>query len=322
MRRHLTVRLALPLAVVVTVLWPAGAHASSSGFGLTSNGYEVFVDGQRDHISVFVAKRKGPFAIAEYTAKGTVAPNRLRGSFGRFGRISVRFHPSSNRTWERRHRRCRGRSRFVTRDGVFVGRIDFTGEEGYVAVHSRRAKGSVRDVAAKCKRLSSRRRELRSIQLSPPSGLDELPFLTAGWREDVRSAQFVAAGNRFSIFGASTEESRGRVAIGRFALRLGSGGTRLTVNDALTFAKVSPPPPFGGTAIYRAGPDGVKSWTGSLRVDFPGAKDYPLTGPPFKARVEKFSSSFLPFISAMRSRLDRNRGSRPESPRWIESVFR
>jgi hypothetical protein len=319
MRGHFTVRLALAVAAVLAVLWPGAAHASSSGFGLTRNGYQIFVDGQGDHVSVFVAKQKGPFTVTEYTAKGTVGADRLRASFGRFGRISVRFRHSSNRTWEKRHRRCRGRSRFVVRDGVFVGRIDFTGEGGYVAVRAKRAKGSVEDVAAKCKRPSSTRRELRSIRLPPPSG-DEVPFLTASWREDVRAAQFIAAGNRFSIFGASTEESRGRVAIERFALRLGSGGSHLMANDALTFAKVSPPAPFSGTATYRAGPDGVKSWTGSLRVDFPGANDYPLTGPSFKARVDKFSFSFLPFISAMRSKTGVR--SYPRVTRWLKSVFR
>lgn len=47
-------------------------------------------------------------------------------------------------------------------------------------------------------------------------------------------------------------------------------------SEDLKHATVSPPPPFSGTATYRALGSRVTHWEGNLHVDFPGFADYPL----------------------------------------------
>jgi hypothetical protein len=291
----LATRLFTVIAVVAALASPAVATASNPSFGVkTRNGYRVSVHGSGADVSVSVA-RGHRLAFTTYVARGTATANRVRASFGRFGRISVRFRPSANRTWETRHRRCRGAHRFVVRNGVFVGHIDFRGEGGYVSVHSRRAKGKVRELAAKCKRGRRRASDLRSIHLPPSAGEPEPPVLSASWREGLRSAGFTAIRGRKAIFAAFSEESHGRVAISRLAASLGSPVRRFNVDDAFTFARAAPPAPFSGTGVYLAAPEGTRTWTGSLSVDFLGANDFPLTGPPFKVTLEPLPPLFFPF---------------------------
>ncbi|HEX6602047.1 MAG TPA: hypothetical protein VF030_05345, partial [Solirubrobacterales bacterium] len=58
------------------------------------------------------------------------------------------------------------------------------------------------------------------------------------------------------------------------------------INEALTSASLTPPPPFHGTARYQAFPDGSNTWSGNLSVNFPGAPRFPLTGPSFETLLE------------------------------------
>jgi hypothetical protein len=248
------------------------------------NGYEIAVGGSGSVVVVGVLRRH-PLALSEYLVRGTVSANRLQGSLGQYGRVSVRFHPSRSRMPATSHRRCRGRDRFVVRHGVFVGDIDFTGEDGYVSVHAHRAKGSVRSLALRCERRGRSPRQVGSATRSS----SEIPFdrrlrfLVASWRHAVDSAAFLAIGGRRNLFLAVAEQSEGRLAKLRLALSVASTG--FSIDDALTRGRVAPPSPFHGAGTYAAAPDGTKSWTGTLTANFPGAPRYPFTGPPFEAEV-------------------------------------
>jgi hypothetical protein len=225
--------------------------------------------------------RKGRRTSTSYLARGVAARGRLQATFGKFGRVSMRFRESRNRTWFGKPRSCQGASRFVKRRGVFVGNLRFRGEDGYVAVRAKRAKGAVVTEAAKCRR--------RRPPFVMPD-LDLLSFepktaLLAISRDGVDTTAFLAIeGRKRTLFLVTDEESRGKLAIVRMALARAPSPVR--VNEALTAASLAPPGPFHGSARYRAFPDGAATWSGSLSVDFPGAPRFPLTGPSFEPLLE------------------------------------
>jgi hypothetical protein len=262
---------------------------SRSEFELkTSNGYRIGVLGMGRDVIVEVTRNHGSAATA-YVARGTVTPGRLRASFGDLGEVAVSFRPSGRVEFSTPRRHCHGASQYRSRLGVFVGEIRLRGENGFFSVHSQRAKGKVRDsLDPRCERGHFGRQAERSLRPSQaqatPQGL-ELSFLSASWRHAVSSASFGALGTgKKTLFLASAEQSEGRVATFRFAIKAGPSQA-LAIDSALTQARVSPPAPFRGTGTYRAAPDGTTTWTGGLSVNFPGAGHFPLVGPSFKADI-------------------------------------
>ena len=263
------------------------------------NGYLVAVGGDGDNVVVYVLYGRHADSVTGYVARGVVTPHRLAASFGKFGRVSMRFREVRNRTWERSNRDCRGSGRFENRLGTFVGEFNFRGEGGYVSVQARRAKGQVSSVAPQCQGRRRRAGERVTLATHPSqNGFfgPERPYLLSDWRSGVHSARFAAVKDRESIFLASTEQAHGKFAIFRLALQVATSPKAIEVSNALTSAKVSPPAPFSGTGSYRAAPDGTVSWTGPLTVNFPGAPRYPLTGPPFAASVGTTPDPFFPFF--------------------------
>ena len=182
----------------------------------------------------------------------------------------MRFRPSSHRTWETPHQRCRGHHKVLVRRGVYVGSLRFRGEGGYISVHAHRAKGGVSTIAPRCLRAHPVPRSRRAIR---PSQQEHLEFdaLGASWRHGVNATSVggFTLGPRILFF-ASTEQTEGGLAILRFAFADGPSKT-LTVDDALTRGQIKPPAPFSGTGTYRAASDGTTTWSGGLSVNFPGA---------------------------------------------------
>jgi hypothetical protein len=166
---------------------------------------------------------------------------------------------------------------------VYVGTIRFRSENGSVSVDSHRAKGSVSAVAQPCRRSPARSHAKRRTS-SSALPFDDFGFdsLGASWRQGVSSAAVssLAIGEKV-LFMAQTAQNESGIAKLRFAYAAGPART-FTHNDALTKARLSPPPPFVGTGTYRAAPDGTTTWTGSLAANFPDVSRLPLTGPQFK----------------------------------------
>lgn len=262
------------------------AREFRSGFTVeASRGYEVKVATFGDAVVLAVSRgrSKRQFSETAYLARGVATPERLQATFGKFGKVSMRFRESRNRTWRGKRRRCRGAGRFVRRRGVFVGKLLFRGEDGYVAVDARRARGSVVTVAAKCRRPRQRPRTpfaQASSHRSEPGAA-----LLAIARDGVDSTAFLALELRERmLFLTTDEESRGKLSIVRVALVRGTRPFR--VNEAATSSRISPPGLFHGTGRYAAAPDGTSTWTGSLSVNFPGAPRFPLAGPRFEVFLE------------------------------------
>lgn len=254
----------------------------------TGRGYVVEVLGSGHAVAIDVVRGDGRSNTA-YVVRGTASGEQLRADFGNYGKVSMRFRPSRHATPAESGQSCDHGGKPVSRSGVFVGEFRFRGEGGYLDIDARRARGEVSGVAPKCARQHSSSQAQESVSHPETEGIfgPETPFLEAGWRHGVRSAE-VGAFFLFATFAyADVEESRGRMAIFRHALVVAGSHKMLRANDALTSARLSPPPPFSGSGIYTAGPDGKKTWTGSLAVNFPGAPHYPLTGPPFKVTLGK-----------------------------------
>ena len=252
-----------------------------SGFVLKADGYKIGVSTFGSAVFLEVWRGgNGRRIQTAYLARGVAAPERLQATFGKFGRVKMRFRESRNRTWRGQVRTCRGANRFIKRRGVFRGNLRFKGENGYVSIRIHRAKGAVVTQAPKCRR---------------PRGGFKIPFarslsrtksaLFAIAREGVAATAFFAVEDRRStLFFATNEESRGKLAIVRMAvLRKHS---RIHTNESLTSAHLSPTSPFHGTGRYIAAPDGSVAWYGGLSANFPGAPRFPLTGPEFEPLLE------------------------------------
>lgn len=249
-------------------------------------GYRVGVFGIGSAVIVEVVHGHARAATA-YIARGTVTPSRIQASFGDLGRVAMRFQPSGRISLSKPLRHCHGASRYRSRLGVFSGSFQFKGENGYISVHAHRAKGTIRDsLAPHCGRQRPRGSE-RDVARSSGDGFQSIEpeFLAASWRHGVGAASFAAIGFKTDLlYLAFAEQSEGALAKIRFAFASGPS-TALSIDNALTRARVSPPAPFKGTGTYRAAPDGTTTWIGALSVNFPGAGHFPLTGPQFKTEL-------------------------------------
>jgi hypothetical protein len=266
---------------------PGSESASVPRFDFeTGNGYTVAVTGLGPDVVIGVSQRHSP-ATTTYMARGVVSPTRLEASFGDLGRIAVRFRPSGRvvRTQSRPH--CKGPDRFTSRLGVFVGDVRFSGEGGYTSADIHRVKGRVSSPPSlRCAASVFKHERGGGNPIGSPKHRLRLTLLNAAWKTALSSATFVAAAGFGDtvLFSASSEQSEGSVAIVRRAVAIASART-FAFDNTLTFAGVTPPAPFSGTGSFQASPDGVKSWTGSLAVSFPGAENMPLSGPQFKAAL-------------------------------------
>jgi hypothetical protein len=275
-------------------------HGFESSFDLKAqHGYTVTVVGEGDIVAVEVsrplAQGKGDLleelfgkqAVTAYVARGTVTEHRIAASFGKFGKVDVRFRPKGPAVESGRRRRCRGVDHFTSRLGVFVGGVRFRGEGHYIAVRSHRAKGRVRTpLHLRCGSRSPQ--PFSSSRARPVGGQPSFTptFLTATWRHAVSSLELIALRiGGTTLFAAVNEESLGSVARMRFALATAPSKKSFSFDEALTGAAIAPPEPFHGKGMYRAASDGTTTWSGPLSVSFPGAPRLPLTGEGFKATL-------------------------------------
>jgi hypothetical protein len=281
---------------------PPPHHGFESRFDLEAkHGFKVTVVGEGNIVAVEVTKPLphgkedllekligSKQAMTAYVARGTVTEHRIAASFGRLGQIDVRFRPSGRVVESRPGRRCRGTDHFTSQLGVFVGGIRFSGEKHYVAVRSHRAKGRVRTpLHLNCASIPRGVRSDRRARPVPHHTAFIPTFLAATRRHGVSSVELLTLGiGRTTLFAAITEEGLGSMARIRFALTTAHSKKAVVLNDPLTKATITPPPPFRGKGTYRAAPDGTTTWTGPLSVTFPGAPRLPLTGEDFEATLE------------------------------------
>jgi hypothetical protein len=184
-----------------------------SGFEIAvEHGYEVqaFTFGTAVVLDVF---RKHPHHMrvdTYYVARGVSTPQRLQATFGRYGKISMRFRSARSEAVRNRVI-CRQGRRFRQRRGLFVGNFRFKGEAGYVSVALHRAKGSVLTPAGRCPLSRKARERLREELISL---FEPLAAIFATTRDGVDLTGFLTLKHRDKAgYLAVREETRGRLAI-------------------------------------------------------------------------------------------------------------
>jgi hypothetical protein len=251
-----------------------------SGFTAKAGKYNVGVStyGGGVYLGVWRGDKKGR-TMSAYLAKGMARPERLQATFGKLGKISMRFRPSPKREPSRS---CSFGRVLIHQHGLFVGSLRFRGENGYVSIRLHRAKATILRLGKHC--------HVHRHHDFDPSDFEFLfakpeATMLAFSRDGVDSTAVLAiAAKKLSTFLAVDEESRGKLAIVRLAIVHRPGS--LNFDEALTSGRLDPPAPFHGTGRYRAFPDGAQTWSGNLNIDFPGAPSFPLTGTSFEALVE------------------------------------
>lgn len=263
------------------------------------DGFEVVVFGVGNVVAIEVARRKShpnPLerflgvdrAATAYVTRGVVTRHRIEASFGRLGKVDVRFRPSGRVVTSDPRRHCSGPDRFTSRLGVFAGIVRFHGEKHYVTADARRAKGRVRTpLRLACSQpffaLDAPAARARPVRQHPSF---EATALSAGHREAVAGTEvFAFRVRKLTLFFAISEENTGRMAEIRYGFAT-APSKLFSANDALTRVRVRPPAPFHGTGVYAAAPDGTTTWEGNLSVSLPGAPRLPLTGDRFTAKLE------------------------------------
>lgn len=252
-----------------------------------SGGYAISVKAVSGGPNASVQVERAPshsskgVALTTYIARARVSTRRITAQFPGLGRIEVRFDPSGRVLHGIPQGNCRGPDRITTRPGTFRGLIEFRGEGGYTSVSAHQAAGSAASPPAlHC--LGA----LTPGSGQPPRSEPKLTTVDAIARRGLLATAFEAqsSGTQKALYLATSEETRGQLAISRIAIAPGPAGTFAT-DSALTFASVSPPPPFTGTGTLARNADGSRIWAGSLAVNFPGAENVPLTGPQFRTRL-------------------------------------
>jgi hypothetical protein len=240
---------------------------------------------------------RGPNSSAEYVLAAEGPPGRARivADVPDLVEIDVGFRGTS-RTTKFPETGCWWTVSRHTR-GLFVGTIRFEGEAGYTRVDARRARGTFIDrVRSRC------RPKPRRAGASARGGIAETVEVGAESSTAQTRIDFGAAKGPYPLFAPYDLDVRNRrfyyaemfengkaVDITRKVQALGPPGW-FKLNAARTWAEVSPPAPFNGTATltqerpsFLADPE--PTWAGDLRVTFPGAPDVPLVGPGFEAHL-------------------------------------
>lgn len=156
------------LLALTAAFLPGAAAADPEpniGIHLERGRYKVGVSNLGETVMVSVqtgAVRSGRrVAATSYVVHGTATESRIEADFGPLGEISMRFHPSRNRSWEKPHRNCRGLGEFLVRRGTWQGRLRFRGEDNYLALDLHRVRGTVETIAPKCRRQGDKHRSGR-----------------------------------------------------------------------------------------------------------------------------------------------------------------
>ena len=245
--------------------------------------------------------RKKEKLLASYISVYAVHSERsltdglIKARFGSLGSFSLRFQPDGKVRKDRPGRGCEGRSGFVE-DGRFVGRATFHGESNYLHFSRAGGKGAItHSFRLRCKKgeaLDPTKGSLRAYVI-PGSFFatrGDIALLYASSREHGRYIGVTAGHKAESPPGANLRvgviESKGEMAIGRYAYVPGPAGTLLTSLPGVhpATATLTPPAPFFGEATYQETPGDSPGWAGTLGVNLPGLK-LPLTGTNFHVRL-------------------------------------
>ncbi|MGN6256314.1 MAG: hypothetical protein ACTHN3_00990 [Solirubrobacterales bacterium] len=280
MRRLLLLAfLLLMLMAPLTARASAGESPNYRFETRSANGYRVIVIARTSTLQLGIvhnenARRAG--TATYYLARAETRGGKIRSRIGSLGTISMNFHPTGPQRMDQHY--C-GSPMTRSRPGTFVGTLRFRGEGGYVALNFHRLRGVELHRGPECNPAGAR----------PLEEKGRFAHLYAHFRRGLDATYFNAftlpSGGAF--YYAYTEAGGDEYAVEHEAFVALAPESTFATDDSLSFANLTPPYPFSGTGTLQRTADGAPLWTGSLTASFPGAPNFPLTGPPFKVRLTR-----------------------------------
>jgi hypothetical protein len=262
----------------------AEGEEDTGGFGAFrlkgTNGYSILVMGiSRPHFKqgeVIVWAADGHGAVV-YLKRAKVTATMIEADLGAAGEISVAFEPQGPP--ERVHASCKKGGVETFEPGLWVGKIEVNGEEGFTTVKKTQGKAIPSPfVNAGCDtsiRAETVGHGLPGVRLVARDG--------GAHRSRYLQANQNRPGGPIKVE-ADLEERRGGLIIDRLIEDTYPGGG-LQFDPKLRSATLSPPPPFSGSVTFHLNARPANRWTGNLTLDFPGRADVPMAGGAFKATL-------------------------------------
>jgi hypothetical protein len=279
------VAIALTSAAWLATVAIAEGEEDTGGFGAFrlegTNGYSILVVAfSEPHFKkgqVLVGVGNGKDSGVLYLAPASVTATTIDADLGAVGKLSLQFEPSA--PVERVHPKCKRDGSFRFEPGVWVGTIEFEGEEGFTRVARSRSKAipfpfleDGCDTYSIGETFGHDAYGARLVLRSPAR--HRSLFLQVN--ENHRNAPVLVE--------ASLEERRTGMIVDRELLERYPASS-FAFGPLLRSATLAPPSPFAGSATFRRFAKPANRWTGDLTIDFPGRADVPLSGDGFKATL-------------------------------------
>lgn len=274
--------LALAALTLVSATWAEASTAATAqlpppggfrlpaanGYSLRALSYDGDPNGQPDSV-ILLFTRKGS-AVLYFARKGVeVTEESISADLGGLGSIDLRFVPTGKSRDEAPS--CDPKQTYAVDSGVYEGRVDFEGEEGFTEVHATRAPGDAHVVADLICGSSA---DEGSGGNAPGA---QLRVHRRWQRGNVSFEAWKNSPTRPAHFEASIEERRGALGVVR-GISSSAGPASFEFDIPSQAALIRPPSPFHGSARFVRRGRGRGTLRGSLTVDFPGHSNVPLAG--------------------------------------------
>jgi hypothetical protein len=257
-----------------------------------SNGLHAHVEAfNAGGVTLEIAVRGG--RSATYGVKGKITEAGLKAQFGTLGLIEAAFTPTKTLETIKPPKGCKGEPS-TSREGLFIGTIEFTGEREYVRVEATQAKGTM-----SVDRGSEWQCPWHKLLIRPPR-----PSARSSRRQSKAKEGWVAliaksrrCGCRFggiafrnrkgrglTIFSGGKEEEREGMKIVRLA-EAAARPSAFVFDHVAGTARVHPPPPFSGNGFFKRRPHRRDLWRSTIQVPLLGADPLSVRGRDFRARL-------------------------------------
>jgi hypothetical protein len=226
---------------------------------------------------------------AEYSARGSVTPRRIKARFGSIGHIDMGWTPTSKQeVTSEPQGDCRGRKALI-QQGIWEGSFSFRGERGYTKADVKRVSG----IAVHSFREVCKGPDAGDENFTPPEEILRAYSRRGRHEVDFQAATRAARGGRIEEFNAALTERRPKLFIRRSTFAGGGAVVGQFGFDGTGSARVAPPEPFLGSAELDQ--TAAETWTGDLIVPFLGVGLVALAGPDFRASLYRSGGAIGPF---------------------------